>query len=391
MNMPSAVPSWPDAAECSARLAQLKKHMAVARVDALVVTSKPNFEYYTGFRSLFWLSDTRPFLAVVRQDRPDIAVVLSSVEARDAASLGNPDVTAIFYDGFTDAGISTAAAALDGLVSGARVGLDYGMDMMGRGSVTLVDRLRAAPNNFEVIEAAELIWRQRMVKSAHELAAKQDACAIATDAFFEGLGDLKLGMTEYEFAQLLKQRMIGLGADSVDWLPIRFGGMGMSYSRLNGGIALKRGDFVWADMGARRADQISDVNRIAKIGKATPEQDDIYGFVRGVTLSTAERVRPGMTGGDVFAIFQELWSIRPGLKIVSAGRVGHGSGISLTEPPSLMAASTEVILEDMVLHVEPKLEVLDGVFQVEEVFRVTAGGPEFLTKTAPEKLPIVDL
>ncbi|TIS14331.1 MAG: aminopeptidase P family protein, partial [Mesorhizobium sp.] len=260
-----------------------------------------------------------------------------------------------------------------------------------RGSIALIDLLRAAPHHFTLSDAADLIWRQRLIKSEHELQAKRAACKIATDAFFVGLADLRLGMSEYEFGQVLKQRMIDLGADSVDWLPVRFGRGGGSYAQPNADSKLQTDDFVWVDMGVRRADQISDLNRVAKIGSATREQEDLYEFVRGVTLRLAEGIRPGMTGHDAYTLFDELWSVRNLSNLASAGRVGHGSGIALTEPPSLMAGSTEVIQQDMVLHVEPKLEAAGGVFQTEEVFRVTPNGPEFLSAVSPAMLPIVEV
>lgn len=57
-------------------------------------------------------------------------------------------------------------------------------------------------------------------------------------------------------------------------------------------------------MWARRADQISDLDRVAKVGKATPEQEDLYGFVGGLTVRLAEKVRPGMTGPTVYRLFE---------------------------------------------------------------------------------------
>ncbi|MFC7698435.1 hypothetical protein ACFQX9_17265 [Bradyrhizobium sp. GCM10028915] len=71
-------------------------------------------------------------------------------------------------------------------------------------------------------------------------------------------------MDEYEFGQLLKQRMIALGADSVDRLPVRFDPAGKSYEQPNYNVPLAPGNFIWVDIGARRADQISDLDRVAK-------------------------------------------------------------------------------------------------------------------------------
>ncbi|MDA9446114.1 hypothetical protein XI01_05210 [Bradyrhizobium sp. CCBAU 21360] len=389
--MSSAIPSWPGDPEISSRISRLKENMAEASLDALILTSQRNFEYYSGFRTLFWLSDTRPLLAIVRRDKPGISILANRGEQYGHWSR-NADVHQVFYDGFTEVALETAGDFLRGLPSGAAVGLDYGRDMFGRGSMALIDFLRGAPNHYRLEDSADLIWRQRLIKSEHEFQAKRAACKIATDAFFAGLADLRVGTTEYEFGQSLKQRMIGLGADSVDWLPVRFGRGGRGYARPNGDTRLQHDDFIWVDMGARRADQISDLNRVAKVGAATPEQEDIYDFVRGVTLKLAEGVRPGMSGHDVFALFQKLWSVREHSgRLAIAGRVGHGSGVALTEPPSLMTGSAEVIQEDMILHVEPKLEAAGGVFQIEEVFRVTPSGPEFLSAVSPAKLPIVEL
>ncbi|WP_247368861.1 Xaa-Pro peptidase family protein [Bradyrhizobium sp. 18] len=389
--MTVAIPSWPAEAEISSRIARLIENMAEAPLDALIITSQYNFEYYSGFRTLFWLSDTRPLLAIVRRDNPKISILMNRGEQRNDWAR-NSNVQQVFYDGFTEAAIEAAGGLMRGLPNGAAVGLDYGRDMFGRGSLALIDFLRGAPNHYRLLDSADLIWRQRLIKSEHESQAKRVACKIATDAFFQGLSDLRLGITEYEFGQLLKRRMIELGADSVDWLPVRFGRGGQSYAQPNSDTKLRNDDFIWVDMGARRADQISDLNRVAKVGKASPEQEDIYNFVRGVTLNLAEGIRPGMTGHAAYALFHKLWSVKEHSgRLTIAGRVGHGSGISLTEPPSLMTGSTEIILEDMILHVEPKLEVAAGVFQMEEVFRVTPSGPEFLSAVSPAKLPIVEL
>jgi Xaa-Pro aminopeptidase len=389
--MSSRIPSWPGQAEIGARILGLRESMAQASLDAFIVTARHNFEYYSGFRSLFWTSDARPLFGIVRSDRPGISILINRVEERNVRSAFMGDVHPIYYEGFTEVALQTAGNFLSELPSGSAIGLDYGRDMFGRGSVTLIDLLRRAPNHFRLEDAADLIWRQRLIKSEHERQAKREACHIATEAFFDGLPALRLGTSEYEFGQLLKQRMIGLGADNVDWLPVRFGRGGRGYTQPNTDTKLQNDDFVWVDMGARRADQISDLNRVAKVGKATPEQEALYGSVRDVTLRLAEGIRPGMTGHEAFAAFDRLWSVGNLPNLIFAGRVGHGSGMALTEPPSLMSGSTEIILEDMVLHVEPKLEAAGGVFQTEEVFRVTPAGPEFLSAVSPAKLPVVEL
>ena len=97
-----------------------------------------------------------------------------------------------------------------------------------------------------------------------------------------------------------------------------------------------------------------------------------------------------MTGGSVYALFKELWAAEDLGPVYSrAARIGHGGGLDLTEPPSIMAGSQEVIQEGMILHVEPKLEINGAIFQFEEVFYVTKDGNEFLAERSPGTLPIV--
>lgn len=392
--MPPTIPAWPSPSEISNRIVRLRENMARAQLDVLLITSQDNFEYFTGFRSLYWLSSSRPFFGIVRRDDPVVRIIMSRMEGLNDQFGRNSEVQGVFYDGFTDAAMDVVRDCLKDLPIGASIGLDYGQDVLGRGSLALTDSLRAEPGRFWLTEAADIIWLQRSVKSEQEIDAKRTVCKISTDTFFTGLDDLTIGITEYEYGQLLKQRLIGLGADSVDWLPVRFMQEHKSPTQPNSDAQLQHNDFVWVDFGTRRGNSISDLNRIAKVGKATSEQERLYSFVRDVTLRVAEGIRPGMTGGEAFKLFHEEWtsgnSAASGIP-AGAGRVGHGSGVNINEPPSLMPESNEIIHENMILHFEPKVITAGGIFQTEEVFRVGSKGGEFISDISPEKLPIIDL
>ncbi|MBX9643678.1 MAG: M24 family metallopeptidase [Novosphingobium sp.] len=76
-----------------------------------------------------------------------------------------------------------------------------------------------------------------------------------------------------------------------------------------------------------------------------------------------------------------------GLPSATASRIGHGSGLNLTEPPSIGPSSTETLCPGMIIHVEPKYELDLGVFQTEEVAVVTKDGAKLISKLSQEKLP----
>ena len=74
----------------------------------------------------------------------------------------------------------------------------------------------------------------------------------------------------------------------------------------------------------------------------------------------------------------------------NVGRLGHGLGMQLTEPPSHMPGDGTVLEAGMVLTIEPGMEYAPGRMIVhEENLVVRAEGPELLTRRAPRELPMI--
>jgi len=72
------------------------------------------------------------------------------------------------------------------------------------------------------------------------------------------------------------------------------------------------------------------------------------------------------------------------------GRLGHGLGLQLTEPPSHMPGDKTQLLENMVITIEPGMEYAPGKMIVhEENVWITADGPKLLTRRATRELPII--
>ena len=97
-----------------------------------------------------------------------------------------------------------------------------------------------------------------------------------------------------------------------------------------------------------------------------------------------------MTCAEAFGNFERFWADAALGPIYGAvSRVGHGGGLEVTEPPSIMPSSQEVIEEGMVLHIEPKLETNGAVFQFEEIIQVGSNGVTFLSDLSPEQCPLI--
>ena len=94
----------------------------------------------------------------------------------------------------------------------------------------------------------------------------------------------------------------------------------------------------------------------------------------------------GMTCEQVFILINNAL----GGGSSDVGRMGHGLGIQLTEYPSLMLDDKTVLLENMVITIEPSMSYGEGLMMVhEENICIREGKPELLTKRAANELPIL--
>lgn len=376
----------PGEAEFADRIQRLQTAMAESKIDAVVLTSRENFEYFSSYRTMAWTYNARPVLLVV--GRREVVLVAPEIERKAVSSPGLV-CDARFYLGSLPDAAEAAVEACRGLASGpARFGVDYGHEFAGRGSLHLVEGLARQGT---VIEAGDVIWQVRLVKSEFELGLLRATFAIANEAFDRVLDTVKVGMTEVEMCRALQIEFVKGGADRVDPFSVLFGRNNFSYGRPSSNKALQLDDYIWTDFRCSYGGYPADRNRTARVGTPSEREREAYATVRQVTIDVCEGIRPGMTGHEVYGLFMDLWA-GTGLPPVmsTAGRIGHGGGIGLTEPPSLGGNSSEMITAGMVLHVEPKYEPGHGVFQCEEVVHIGPEGNEFLCELSPKELSVID-
>ncbi|NIY74850.1 aminopeptidase P family protein [Thalassospira sp. HF15] len=375
-------------AEFEERTKRLQAFMTMENIGALFVSTEPEFRYFSGFKSQFWESPTRPWFLVIPAAGKPIAVVpeigvagFDQTWIDDVRSWPSPRPEDDGISLLTDT-LKTAAG------SNRKIGA-----MMGPES-----HLRMPANNFkqlcqnlgshEIVDISLLMRTIRAVKSEAEIAKIRFACEV-TAAGFDFLREtIQPGMSERDACKTMQIEMLRLGADSCPYLIAASGPGG--YDNIIMGPTdrvLVDGDVLIIDAGANFDGYFSDFDRNFAFGKIDPQTLDAYDAVYAATEAGLKTAAPGNTTGNIWrAMSDELRKV--GALGNSVGRMGHGLGMQLTEWPSLQEGGDTQLEPGMVLTLEPGMSFAPGKMMVqEENIVITADGCELLHKRTWQNLP----
>src|SRR3954453_21785667 len=362
------------AEELLARRRRVAAHLADRGVHAAVLSDPANVQYLGGFAlTQPWLSRTRPTVCVLGPD------ALLTVVASGQVALDDPPVDAVVtYGSPADAPAAVAVVLARVGVGGGPVGAERGEEhRLGMTLTEFAELERVHGATF--LDAGPSLWAARSVKSPAEIDRLRAAFA-AADRVYARLfaGELRAGETERELAHRITRMLLEEGADEPGWVMLTTGRG--HYGRLLSTPRDRRiepGEMVWLDLACRVDGYWSDHSRAGIVGGApTAEQVELQERVVAATHAGIAAVRPGATLGEIAAAAMLAGEPVP-------GRVGHGVGLATTEPPDVIAGSSEPAVPGMVFTIEPLAVREFGMFQAEAVLAVTDDGCELLTR-APE-------
>lgn len=377
--------------EFESRLERAQRAMAQAGLAALLLTTEPEFRYYSGFLTQFWQSPTRPwFLVMPRQGRP-VAVI---------PTIGEPLMRRTWIDDVRtwsspqpqDEGVSLLVDTLRSLgLATADIGLLMGPETSLRMPLGDYLRLQAALPQAQWVDATDLVRAQRMVKSEAEIAKISHICTLASQTFEAMPALVGAGQPLCEAFRAFKIALLRAGADDVPYL---VGGAGPGgYADVispPGQRPLQAGDVLMMDTGAVHDGYFCDFDRNYAIARADDAPRRAYDTLYRATTAGLRAARPGTTCADLFRAMGEVIA-GAGYAAGNVGRMGHGLGMQLTEWPSHRPGDETQLQPGMVLTLEPALTVTPGCTMVhEENLVVRDGEAQLLTRRAPPALPLVD-
>jgi Xaa-Pro aminopeptidase len=354
----------------------LRRRLAAAELDALLVTDLVNVRYLSGF--------TGSNAALLVRTDDETPVLATDGRYRTQAAQQSPDAEIVIERA---CGPELAArAALDGV---RRLGFES--------HVVTVDNYaileRAAPD-LEFVRAAGTVEVLREVKDAGELALLRLACEAADAALHDLVeaGGLRPGRTEKEVGRELESRMLDHGADGISFETIVAAGTNSAipHHRPTDAV-LAAGDFVKIDFGALVAGYHSDMTRTFVLAPVAQWQREVYDLVSTAQRAGREALAPGAVLKDVDGASRKVIADAGYAENFGHG-LGHGVGLEIHEAPGISASAPGTLLAGSAVTVEPGVYLPGrGGVRIEDTLVVgsdAACTPELLTRF-PKELAVL--
>jgi Xaa-Pro aminopeptidase len=368
--------------EMDRRYARARELMAGRGIDALLITGEENFQYFAGGSASLALhySNTRPSVLILPLERDPIIIT----QAKDYIVLATHVTDFREYVDLLDFPHGLVGEALEGAgLRHRRVGAELGQEQRMGIPVGSYLKLLAALPHVEFVDASDIVIHLRMVKSEEELRYMRKAAEITARAR-QRLFDRHIvpGMTEREVARAMRRLILEEGGDRTSFVHLQLDLPGCK-NQFHYERPLRKGTVLAVDTGAYVWMYTVDYPRMATLGPATELQKRAHRAVLEVNQRMADALRPGVRCSDLHRLavqaIEKVGATVDRPEKLSRGRMGHGQGMLVTEPPSISATDHTELEPGMVISTEPGLRIGDVHFLWEDTHVVTEDGHEQLT------------
>lgn len=342
-----------------ARQEALVRALEADALDGLLVASRANIRYLTGF------SGSAALVVVTRADVLLVTDFRYDEQARaEAGAVARVEVESTsvwdrFFKELATLGplgeLGYEAHALS--VHDARRFADAGKAWRWRPTTELVERLRAT-------------------KDEGEIAAIRSAARLAGEALGETLGQVRPGMTELAIAGTLEGALRRLGSEGHPFPTIVASGprSALPHAR-SSARPVAAGDWLLVDFGAQVDGYCADITRTVVVGaRANERQRALYGVVQEAQRRARCGVRAGMSGRDADALAREPIAAK-GFGDAFGHSLGHGLGLEVHESPRLSRTNPDPLPAGAVVTIEPGVYLAgEGGVRIEDDVYLTPDG-----------------
>jgi Xaa-Pro dipeptidase len=371
------------AEEIGGRIARLRRKMAVAGLDAVLVGEKYNYWYLSGHQTREIEKVMRPMLFLVPLTGEPIAVLYR----QQGATLLKTVPTAKVY-GYEDVPFdiellerALREAGLDRACVGMELGANHRLGLPYNDLAWLLSKLP----EMTIADAGAILDDLRLHKSPYEIATLRAAADMSLGAWYQAVANFQLGMSENDFATSVAVELSRAGS-AFDVA----GHVSTATTAGDRNTPIRPGDTIWCDFGGTLDGYQADIARRAVVGEPTAEQLTEHERVSTLFRRTLDAIRPGVRANAVAQACSDAMEAAGLPPISGRKRIGHGLGLNAGESPSLGLLDDTMLEPGVVLCVEPRYFLPSGEkVHIEDVVVVTESGYEYISHGC-ETLVVID-
>jgi Xaa-Pro dipeptidase len=373
--------------EYEERLAAVRADMEEQHLDALLLVSPEDIYYLVGLSHQGYFAYT--LLVVPRQGR--LFLVTRSMEMVTIAAQA-PDVRHVGFADHQEPADATVELLRDQGLDAARLGVDMSSMYL---PVRIWDQLRT-DLAVRWVDASDLVWARRLVKSERELECVRQAAAISDRALRAGVMTAGVGVNEREVAARVYESLVAGGSEYPGFAPlVRSADLLFQEHTTWRDRVLGAGECLFLELSASVRRYHAPLSRFVYLGRA-PDGIEASAEIAVAGLhAVREALVPGTTTGEAYEAWQTV--VDEGLGHGRYRRHHCGYTVGIGFPPSwvggpkvtsLRSGGTLRLQEGMVFHVLSWLLGQDlPDYGVSDTVLVTAEGGEVLTSTS--RAPII--
>ncbi|MDC2979542.1 Xaa-Pro peptidase family protein [Pelagibacteraceae bacterium] len=372
------------------RISKIQENLEKENIEAIIITSPSNFRYFSGLDSNFWESPTRPWFLVISQNYPIKAIVPSiGITVMEKTFIKNIEVWQ--SPNPKDEGMSLLKKIIKSYPKNSNIGFELANETHLRMSIQDYIKIQEELSDYNFVDASKVIWNLRKIKSKIEIEYISKVCSIASKVFDNFPDKIYPKINEREATSIFKKELINNGVDYIMYMACASGQGG--YDQIISNPTEKQlnsGDILIIDTGSTLNGYFCDFDRNFGFGKINQASLNAYTKLWEAIESTLEIIKPGIKCAEIY------YSLSNGIHKEnssdgSVGRMGHGLGLQLTEPPSIMQSDQTILEKNMIITLEPSIELSKNTILVqEENILITEDGYKLLSTRTPEKLPIIN-
>lgn len=365
-----------------ARIEKLKKFLKEKNLNGFLVSNFYNILYLTGFKTLTenereaWALITTKSVYLFTDSR--YINLNPKSEVRNSKQILGPNLKTKLIA--PEKGLIKHLMEIVEEEKISQIGFE-GDDL----KVNELDRFKEYINNVEFVSLEKLIIKIREIKDEPEIENLRTACKIADDCLEDIIKLIKPGISEKEIAFKIEFWLKEKGYD-LSFYPIvaidKNSAIPHYDTRAGNNEVVKKNSIILIDYGAKFRDYNSDTTRMIFTGKPTDEMINTYKTLLNAQEKTIERLKTDNNPVSVDQFCRRVLTIPYSLiPNPYPHSTGHGVGLQIHEFPKISFTSTDVLLPNQVVTVEPGVYLENNWgMRIEDTILIKVKGVEVLTK-----------